>query len=133
MRGGTAEPLVGVTCLARGADQLFARAVLDLGGQIEVVLPASGYQDRMVKPDNATEFAELIGKAAIVATMPFQTSNREAYMAASEHMLGSVDTMVAVWDGQPADGHGGTGDIVAAARDRGLDVAVVWPEGAGRV
>lgn len=32
----------GVTCLARGADQIFARVVLDLGGTVEVVLPAAG-------------------------------------------------------------------------------------------
>ncbi|HWN31377.1 MAG TPA: hypothetical protein VNP03_01485, partial [Pseudonocardia sp.] len=43
VRVGAGRPLIGVTCLARGADQLFARAVLELGGQIEVVLPASDY------------------------------------------------------------------------------------------
>lgn len=29
------DGLVGVSCLARGADQLFARAVLELGGALE--------------------------------------------------------------------------------------------------
>lgn len=32
--------LRGITCLADGADQLFARAVLALGGSYEVVVPA---------------------------------------------------------------------------------------------
>jgi hypothetical protein len=64
--------------------------------------------------------------------MPFRTSNREAYMAASEYVLDEVDAMVAVWDGGPSGGHGGTADVVAAARRRGLAVTVVWPEGAGR-
>lgn len=35
----------GLTCLAAGADQIFARAVLDLGGDIEVVVPAEKYRD----------------------------------------------------------------------------------------
>jgi hypothetical protein len=126
------QPVVGVTCLARGADQVFARAVLDLGGQIEVVLPAEDYRDRKVKPDNAADFTELIGKASTVTTMPFEQSNRDAYMAASEHVLATVDAMVAVWDGQPSDGHGGTGDVVAAARQRDITVTVVWPDGAAR-
>ena len=46
------QPVVGVTCLARGADQVFARVVLELGGEIEVVPPASDYRSRKVKPDS---------------------------------------------------------------------------------
>lgn len=127
-----AAELVGVTCLARGADQVFARVVLDAGGTLEVVLPAADYRERKVKPHNAAEFDELIGKAAEVQVMPFAESNRDAYMAASEHVLATVAALVAVWDGQPSGGHGGTGDVVAAARERGIPVTVVWPPGAAR-
>lgn len=45
--------LVGLTCLARGADQIFARVVLELGGSVEVTLPAADYRARKVKPGNA--------------------------------------------------------------------------------
>ncbi|MFD5090450.1 hypothetical protein ACFWMR_07610 [Amycolatopsis thailandensis] len=125
-------PLVGVTCLARGADQLFARAVLDLDGSLEVVLPAHDYRDRKVKPDNAADFDELLGRAAVVDILPFPESGREAYMAASERVLAEVESMIAVWDGGPSGGHGGTADVVEAARERGLAVTVVWPVGATR-
>jgi hypothetical protein len=128
----TPAPLIGVSCLARGADQIFARVVLDLGGQVEVVLPAADYRERKVKPDNAAVFEDLLARAATVHTLPFDTANRDAYMAASETVLSTVDHIVAVWDGQPADGHGGTGDVVAAARERGTPVTVVWPAGACR-
>jgi hypothetical protein len=40
--------------------------------------------------------------------------------------------MMAVWDGHPADGRGGTGDVVERARALGLPVTVVWPAGAAR-
>jgi hypothetical protein len=126
------RPLVGVTCLARGADQVFARAVLDVGGEVEVVLPAADYRERKVKPDNAADFDDLIGKAGKVTTMPYPESNRDAYMAASHHVLDTVEAMVAVWDGQPADGRGGTGDVVDAARERDIPVSIVWPDGAAR-
>jgi hypothetical protein len=129
---GAGKSLVGLTCLARGADQVFARVVLELGGEIEVVLPASDYRARKVKPDKAAEFDDLLGDASTVITMPFDTSSRNAYMASGEAVLTSVDAMVAVWDGQPADGHGGTGEIVNAAKGRGLPVTVVWPAGAAR-
>lgn len=125
--------LVGVTCLARGADQVFARVVLDSGGAVEVVLPAADYRDRKVKPDNAADFDDLIGRAAAVRTMPFAESGRDAYMAASEYVLDNVDAMIAVWDGGPSGGFGGTADVVNAARARDLTVTIVWPDGARRV
>ena len=124
--------LVGVTCLARGADQIFARVVLELGGTLEVVLPAADYRERKVKPDNAAEFDSLIANAS-VHMMPFTESNRDAYMGASEHVLSIVDKMIAVWDGGPSGGHGGTADVVDAARGRSLVVTVVWPEHAARI
>ncbi|MGB8963650.1 MAG: hypothetical protein WCC38_17060 [Pseudonocardiaceae bacterium] len=126
------DGLVGVSCLARCADQLFARVVLELGGGLEVVLPAADYRSRKVKVDNAAVFDELIGQATTVRTLPFETSNRESYLAASEHVLSTAELMMAVWDGYPADGRGGTGDVIERARALDLPVTVVWPTGAAR-
>jgi hypothetical protein len=42
------------------------------------------------------------------------------------------DELLAVWDGSPARGYGGTVDVVNAARDAGRTVTVVWPNGAVR-
>lgn len=127
------DGLSGVTCLARGADQLFAHAVLDLGGTLHVVLPAADYRERQVGPDDLADFDALLDRAATVHTMPFPRSGPAAYMAASEHMLARIDTLIAVWDGLPAGGYGGTADVVDAARHRGLPVTVVWPPGATRI
>ncbi len=44
---------LSLTFLARGADQIFARVVVELGGSVEVVLPAADYRERKAKPDNA--------------------------------------------------------------------------------
>jgi hypothetical protein len=44
--------LVGVTCLADGADTIFALAVLDQSGTIEVIIPAARYRDGL--PPNTT-------------------------------------------------------------------------------
>jgi hypothetical protein len=124
--------LVGVSCLARGADQIFARVVLELGGALEVVLPAADYRSRKVTVEDAAVFDELMGHATTVRTLPFETSNRESYLGASEHLLSTTELMVAVWDGEAADGRGGTGDVVERARALGLPVTVVWPVGAAR-
>lgn len=121
--------VTGVTCLARGADQLFARVVLDVGGSLEVVLPASDYRTK-IKSENVERYDALLAAAESVHVMPFDTSRREAYMAASEYLLSTVEEVIAVWDGGPSGGLGGTADVAAAARQRGLTVHVVWPPGA---
>jgi hypothetical protein len=124
--------LVGISCLTQGSDQIFARIVLECEGAVEVILPAADYRERKVEPDNLAEFDDLMSCARAVRTLPYEKSNRDAYMAASEEMLGSVDSLIAVWDGNPSGGYSGTADIVAAARERGIPVTVVWPDGARR-
>ncbi|GAA3076019.1 hypothetical protein GCM10010485_12030 [Streptosporangium carneum] len=124
--------LVGVSCIAQGADSLFAETVLEMGGTLEVVLPSQDYRAAKVKPDHAERFDRLLGKAAQVHVMAFEHANREAYVAANEAMLGSVTELVAVWDGESPVDAGGTASVVAEARRRGLPVTVIWPEGASR-
>lgn len=125
-------PLVGISCIARGADSLFAKTVLDAGGTLEVILPSADYRQAKVKPDHAPLFDELIAKAEVVRTMLFETANRDAYVAANNAMLDSADELFAVWDGQPSPDRGGTAGVVADARDRSLPVTVIWPAGASR-
>jgi hypothetical protein len=122
----------GVSCLAVGADSIFARAVLDGGGQLEVILPAADYRQAKVKPDHADEFDELVGKAGSVRVMPFEISGRIAYEAANEALVSSCDLILAVWDGQEPRDTGGTAAVVQYARSRGVPVVVIWPEGALR-
>ena len=123
--------LVGVSCIARGADSVFAQAVLDAGGRLEVVLPSRNYREAKVKPDHAPVFDELVVRASEVRVMEFAEACREAYEAANEALLGSADRLVAVWDGEGGKA-GGTGSVVKLARERGVAVDVVWPEGAAR-
>lgn len=123
--------LVGISAIADGADALFARAVLDAGGSLVVIIPAEKYREGFPAEHHPT-YDELLEKAADVIRLDFSESNSEAHMAASQRMLDDADAVVAVWDGQPARGYGGTADVVNAARERGLPVTVVWPDGASR-
>lgn len=123
--------LTGLSCIADGADTLFARAVLDLGGRLEVVVPAKEYRDGLPAEHHPT-YDRLFAVASAVHRLPFKESTSEAHMAASEHMLDLADQLFAVWDGLPARGYGGTADVVTAAQTKGLPVVVIWPEGAHR-
>ena len=98
--------LHGITCLADGADQLFARAVLALDGTYEVVIPAVDYRERAVNQDNLAAFDELLDRATVVSVMPFPRSNRQAYLAASMELLNRCERLIAVGR-HPVGGHRG--------------------------
>lgn len=125
------DDLTGVTLLADGTDQLFARAVLDQGGSLEVIVPAAHYRDGLPAESHA-EYDYLIRRAIKVHRLDFTDSTPESHMAASELMTSMVSELFAVWDQQPARGYGGTADIVAHAREHDCPVRVIWPDGATR-
>jgi hypothetical protein len=123
--------LVGVSCLADGADAVFAQAVLDAGGSLVAVLPAARYREELPE-DYRPVFDQLLAKAGKVVRLPYVTPDEHAYMEAGKRMIDESDSLLAVWDGQPGRGFGGTADVVAYARSRGVPVTVLWPEGADR-
>ena len=124
--------LIGVTMLGPGADQLFARIVLELGGQLYVVIPAKRYRDGFEDPEARQEYDRLYPMAGSFEVLEYVESTEEAHMAGGRAVVDNSDLFVAVWDGRPARGHGGTADVVAYARERGVPVEVIWPEGASR-
>ncbi|MEU0278364.1 hypothetical protein [Streptomyces sp. NPDC006195] len=125
--------LVGVSCIAAGSDSLFAEEVTALGGRLVVLIPSADYRAKKVKKDHAPVFDRLVKAAVEVVTLPNETANRAAYEEANALLLERGDRLVAVWDGTPPSGKGGgTADTVLLAREAGLPVDVVWPEGAAR-
>lgn len=126
------DGLVGMTCLARGADQAFADAVLELGGVLEVVVPASDYFTAISDPVSRERCDEYLRVASGTVTMPHETSGPAAYLSASKYLIDRCDVLLAVWDGSPPTGGGGTADAVAYARELGRTIDVVWPEGVVR-
>ncbi|MEU0882382.1 hypothetical protein ABZ345_27535 [Lentzea sp. NPDC005914] len=123
--------VVGVSCLADGADAVFAQAVLDAGGSLVAVLPAAEYRESLPE-DYRPVYDRLLARAGEVVRLPFVTPDPRAYMEAGKRMIDESDSLLAVWDGQPGRGPGGTADVVAYARSRGVPVTVLWPEGAIR-
>lgn len=123
--------ITGVTALADGADQLFARAVVDQGGLLEVIVPAAQYRDGL-PADSHAEYDDLLGHAIRVHQLDFTQSTSQSHMAASELMISMISELFAVWDQQPARGRGGTADVVAHARDQERPVRIIWPDGATR-
>ncbi|MFI8362196.1 hypothetical protein ACIGD1_18740 [Streptomyces sp. NPDC085612] len=123
--------LTGVSCLAAGADRVFAEAVLAVEGRLVAVIPSWDYRERMVDPGHTDDFDRLCRAAAEIKVMPYRRTTREAYAAANRALLGRAELLMAVWDGMQG-GRGGTADVVATAQAYGLPVEIVWPAGAAR-
>ncbi|WP_033215242.1 hypothetical protein [Kitasatospora phosalacinea] len=127
-----AEELTGASCLAPGADTLFADAVLARGARLVAVLPGPCYPDAGATAAERAAFDRLRAAAHRVIVLPAPRLGPAAYAAANDRLLRLADRVVAVWDGGPGNGPGGTADMVAAARAAGLPVDVLWPPGSAR-
>ncbi|MEV6692624.1 hypothetical protein AB0M35_14245 [Micromonospora sp. NPDC051196] len=125
------RPVHGVTCLADGTDQIFARVVLATGGTYEVILPALDYRDTITAASRA-DFDELLGRASGIIHTGHHHSDTAAYVAANQELLSRVQWLVAVWDGSPGCHAASTDRTVEAARQRGIPTTILWPAQARR-
>lgn len=123
--------LIGVSCLAPGADTIFAAAVLAAGGRLEVILPARRYRDHIASAEALGVFDELLTRAETVRVMSYEEPSADAYRAANDAVLTDIERLLAVWDGGVGE-LGSTADTVNSARDRGIPVDIVWPAGSRR-
>ncbi|MEH0419448.1 hypothetical protein [Streptomyces sp. B21-083] len=131
VRGFDATDLTAVSCIADGPDSWFAEAVLKHGGRLEVVVPATESRETLPERHHPV-YDELYASAVDVHETGMTESTSGAHQAGSEILVGLADELIAVWDGKPARGYGGTADVVAYAERTGVPVTVLWPEGASR-
>lgn len=124
--------LVLVTPLADGADQLAAQLMLDAGEVIDACLPfAPPIYRADYEGEAADRFDRLLLAARRVLILPGSAADRtQAYREVGEVTISQCDILLAVWDGEPAQGIGGTPEIVADAVARQLPVVVIDAAGA---
>lgn len=128
----TFDKPIGLSSLAAGADQIFARELLHRGGALIAVLPCRRYELSFSDNQGLEQFRELLGRATSVKALDFSEPSEEAYLAAGEYIVNESDQLIAVWDGRPPRGKGGTADIVAYANRQRRKVVLVWPPGIDR-
>ena len=63
-------------------------------------------------------------RPASAQVTPWEISNRRLLAHATEDGTGHA-TVLALWNHEPGDGRGGTGDLVAQAHARGIEVRVL--------
>lgn len=118
-----------VSSLAEGADRLVVQRVLLARPEARLMMPlplaVSDYILDFSTEESRVEFENLLAQAAemiLPITVPMRS---QAYLQAGISIVTRCDVLIALWDGQKAQGQGGAGEIVAIARQKGLPIAWV--------
>ena len=117
-----------VSPLADGADQIAAEAALDRGFALQAVLPFPRAEHRadFAAPEALSRYDALLDRAATVLELPGERGHLlDAYVMAGRATVAHCDVLIAVWDGLPQRGRGGTGEVVELAMTRGTPVVHV--------
>ena len=113
----------------------------DTGGKLAILTAATRTPNSLQRAACSTfyrqrnhlgQFRSLLERADTVEKLTYHEPSEDAFLAAGRRVVENSDLFLAVWDGQPAKGKGGTADIVEYARNRGSKVEVIWPSGMKR-
>lgn len=127
-----------ISALAEGADQLAVSAatVVGLGWDAVLPFPVEEYEQDFSPGPVREAFRGLLGRAGSVLVLDGQgvgADRDRAYDAAGKALLDNCDVLIAVWDGLPGRGRGGTHDVVEEAVRRAIPIITLAPDGGSAV
>ncbi len=106
--------------LAPGSDQLAGQAALACSIPLVVVLPFNEECYLNTFPeDGRAAYHRMVCKATEVIELPAMVEGEPAYEALGRHIAANMDVLIAIWNGEPARGQGGTGEVVENFRMSG--------------
>ena len=109
----------GFTSLANGADQLYALLLTQIGKPYTVVVPCRRYELTFTSLDIRDRYRHLLDGARERVDLDFVEPTEEAFWAAGKKVVELSDYLIAVWNGRPAKGLGGTADVVRFGLNQG--------------
>jgi hypothetical protein len=120
-----------VSPIADGADQIAAEVALELGWELQVVLPfdRKRYRASLANDGARERFDALLDRAACVLELPGDSKRElDAYVMTGRATVAHCDILLAIWDGLPPRGRGGTGEVAMFAITRGTAVIHLPPD-----
>ncbi len=120
------EVIEGLTSLAVGADQLFAEILNSKGILYSVVIPCADYEQTFDE-EYLVRYKQLLSQSARSLQLDYGEPSEEAFFEAGKRVVELSDVVIAVWNGQPARGVGGTADVVEYAAQRQKKVVHINP------
>jgi hypothetical protein len=126
LRKETDGEWVALSSVATGGDQMFAERARALGMSWYAVLPmprAAFSQD--FSEAEWQEVEKALGQAENVQVIAESGSREDAYLDCGMETVNGSDVLVAVWDGEPARGRGGTADVIEYAKSIGKPLLII--------
>ena len=120
-----------VSPIADGADQIAAEVAVELGWDLQAVLPfgRAEYRASLANSGAKQRFDALIERSTCVLELPGDNHRLlDAYVMTGRATVAHCDMLIAVWDGLPPRGRGGTGEVVQLALTRGTSVIHLPPD-----
>ena len=117
---------IALSSIALGSDQLFVQEARSLGWSWHAILP-------LPRAEFARDFSEAewtaveatLEHAEEVRVITENGGREDAYLDCGMETVNGADVLLAVWDGQPARGKGGTADVVDYAKAIGKPVLII--------
>jgi hypothetical protein len=126
LRGEQGVEWLALSSVAAGSDIVFARAAIALGLGWEAVLPLPAAEFRRDFTDADWSGVEaLLHDAEQVRVISERGVREDAYLDGGMEIVNHCDLLLAVWDGEPSRGRGGTAEIVGYARELGRPLIIV--------
>ena len=124
-KAATAGTIYGISSVAQGGDLLFAESCIQLALPLSILLPLPEEEFRK-DFDEATwsRAKQVLAKATSIEVTAGDQSREECYYECGIETVQQSRFLLALWNGEPSQGLGGTEDIVSFAR--GIDKPLVW-------
>jgi hypothetical protein len=123
--------LLAISALAKGADTLFADEAVQQAIPIKIILPFTPEEYRKDFTDQndiyklETHLQQYGYEITHVSNISTPDQRNQAYRQAGIQMVDLADIVLAVWDSKPANGIGGTGDIVQYAIEKNKELHII--------
>ena len=124
-----ALPFTALSSLAEGSDRLVVRCILARpNAKLVVPLPMAEeeYLRDFTSQHSKDEFRALLAQTHTTIRFPPAPTRPAAYEMAGRYIIDHCQVLVALWNGEPPQGEGGTGAVVAWARSQKRPLAWIF-------
>ncbi len=122
-----------ISPLAKGSDRIVAKSILKKkNARLELLtpFPLDEYRKDFSDPEDLLEFNQLLQKADPPLTEPLEKNadqnnskpRTRGYLPVGRKVVDACEILIAIWDGKPSRGKGGTAEIVSYALERGKTI-----------
>lgn len=117
---------LALSSVADGSDQMFVAQARTLGLSWHAILPLPRAEfEKDFSPADWSAVETMLTHAEHVRVIAENGTRDDAYLDCGMETVNGADVLLAVWDGQPARGKGGTADVVEYARALGKPIVVI--------